>query len=48
MNENKVYGNLNMIELLLEEHRKGKLSLKDLTRSLNKRMGEINKEVLGK
>lgn len=44
MNENKVYGQLSMLESLLQQHREGKLNLSDLVRSLNKRMDTVNKE----
>jgi len=44
VNENKVYGQLSMMELLLQEHREGKLHLSDLVRSLNKRIDTVNKE----
>ncbi|KIP28237.1 hypothetical protein [Bacillus cereus] len=45
MNENKVYGNLNMISLMMDQHRKGKLNIKDLVRSMDKRVKEIKEEL---
>ncbi|MBG9828516.1 hypothetical protein [Bacillus wiedmannii] len=45
MNENKVYGALNLMELLIDEHRHNKLNLKDLVRSLGKQMRKLEEEV---
>lgn len=45
IDDNKVYGALNLIGALLEEHRLGKLSLRDLTRSLDRQVTKLKEEI---
>ncbi|ARO62421.1 Uncharacterized protein B5E38_5001 [Bacillus cereus] len=45
IDDNKVYGALNLIGALLEEHCLGKLSLRDLTRSLDRQVTKLKEEI---
>ncbi|WP_180227934.1 hypothetical protein [Bacillus wiedmannii] len=48
MNEEKVYGLLGLINVSLDEHRRGQVTLEQLVQTISSYSQQLDEEVLGK